>query len=74
MSKARDMINAHLYPVLAVFSVIYLAIQIEPAARWFRYQNRCIEMVAEVIATDEGRIDYKGGAGPEAICNGIPSP
>ena len=27
MSSARDLINAHLYPVLATFSVIYFAIQ-----------------------------------------------
>ena len=32
MSKARDLINAHLYPVLATFAVVYGAIQIAPIA------------------------------------------
>ena len=32
MSKARGLINAHLYPVLATFVVIDGAIQIEPIA------------------------------------------
>mgnify|MGYP004244391695 FL=1 len=32
MPNARDLINAHLYPVLATFSVIYFAIQIAPIA------------------------------------------
>lgn len=43
MSKARDMINAHLYPVLATFSVIYFAIQIAPIAQQARDFNSCVD-------------------------------
>ena len=32
MSKVRDLINAHLYPVLATFAVVYGAIQIAQIA------------------------------------------
>ena len=42
MSKARDLINAHLYPVLATFTVIYGSIQIAPIAQQARYFNRCV--------------------------------
>lgn len=42
MSKARDMINAHLYPVLATFSVIYFAVQIAPIAQQARDINSCV--------------------------------
>ena len=42
MSKARDLINAHLYPVLATFAVIYGAIQIAPIAQQARYFNSCV--------------------------------
>ena len=43
MSEARDLINAHLYPVLATFAVIYGAIQIAPIAQDARYRIQCIE-------------------------------
>ena len=43
MSKARDLINAHLYPVLATFTVIYGSIQVAPIAQQARYFNRCVE-------------------------------
>ena len=43
MSKTRDLINAHLYPVLATFTVIYGSIQIAPIAKQARYFNRCVE-------------------------------
>ena len=39
MSKARDLINAHLYPVLATFAVLYGAIQIAPIAQQARTWN-----------------------------------
>ena len=42
MSKARDLINAHLYPVLATFAVIYGAIQIAPIAQQARHFNACV--------------------------------
>tara|TARA_B100000674_G_scaffold497573_1_gene531847 strand:+ start:831 stop:1220 length:390 start_codon:yes stop_codon:yes gene_type:complete len=42
MSKARDLINAHLYPVLATFAVIYGAIQIAPIAQQARTFNACM--------------------------------
>jgi hypothetical protein len=43
MSKARDLINAHLYPALATFAVIYGAIQIAPIANQARHYNNCVE-------------------------------
>ena len=43
MSSARDLINAHLYPVLATFSVIYFAIQVAPMAQQARRFNRCVD-------------------------------
>jgi len=43
MNNARDLINAHLYPVLATFSVIYFAIQIAPIAQQARSFNACVE-------------------------------
>ncbi len=47
MSKARDLINAHLYPVLATFSVIYFAIQIAPIANQARYFDHCVDVVIQ---------------------------
>jgi len=51
MSKARDLINAHLYPVLATFAVIYGAIQIAPIAQRARYFNRCVDAAPQGINT-----------------------
>ena len=45
MSQARELINAHLYPVLLVFAVIYGAIQISPIANQARYFNHCVDEV-----------------------------
>ena len=39
MFKVRDLINAHLYPVLATFAVVYGAIQIAPVANQARQYN-----------------------------------
>ena len=39
MSKARDLINAHLYPVLATFAVVYGAIHLAPVANQARQYN-----------------------------------
>ena len=44
MSKARDLINAHLYPVLATFAVVYGAIQIAPIAQQARSFNECARL------------------------------
>ena len=43
MSKLRDQINAHLYPVLATFSTIYFAVQIIPIAQQARDFNACVQ-------------------------------
>ena len=43
MSKAHDLINTHLYPVLATFAVVYGAIQIAPIANQARHYNNCVE-------------------------------
>ena len=45
MSQARELINAHLYPVLLVFAVIYGAIQVSPMANQARYFNHCVDDV-----------------------------
>ncbi len=74
MSKARDLINAHLYQVLATFSVVYGAIQIAPIANQARHCNTCIK---GVIASFEKKGDkythhhvgYQNFL-PEAICKG----
>ena len=47
MSKARDLINAHLYPVLATFAVVYGAIQIAPIAQQARHFNACVAAVLD---------------------------
>lgn len=54
MSKAGDLINAHLYPVLATFAVVYAAIQIAPIAQQARYFNTCVEQWG-----DEEQMDYE---------------
>ena len=51
MSKTRDLINAHLYPVLATFTVIYGSIQIAPIAQQARYFNRCVVAAPKGINT-----------------------
>ena len=49
MSKARDLINAHLYPVLAIFSVIYFAIHIAPIANQARNIDHCVDEVTKEV-------------------------
>ena len=66
MDKARDLINAHLYPVLATFAVIYGAIQITPLANQARHFNQCVESIEEVTGKP------LNGIGAVAICNGAP--
>ena len=39
MSKVRDLINAHLYPLLASFAVVYGAIHLAPVANRARQYN-----------------------------------
>ena len=43
MSKARDLINAHLCPDLATFAVINGAIQIAPIANQAKHHNSFVE-------------------------------
>lgn len=66
MDKARDLINAHLYPVLATFAVIYGAIQIAPLANQARHFNQCVESIEEVTGQP------LNGIGAVAVCNGAP--
>ena len=56
MPNARDLINVHLYPVLATFSVIYFAIQIAPIANQARYFDHCVD---EVIKEAKGSFAEK---------------
>ena len=64
MPKTRELINAHLYPILALLSVVYLSIQIAPLAERARQFNRCVE----TIKTETGQT--MKGAGAMAFCNG----
>ena len=66
MSKARDLINAHLYPVLATFSVIYFAIQIAPIANQARYFDHCVD---EVIKEAKGSFAEKRAFAAK-LCSG----
>ena len=66
MSKARDLINAHLYPVLATFSVIYFAIQIAPIANQARYFDHCVD---EVIKEAKGNFAEKRAFAAK-LCSG----
>ena len=71
MSKVRDLINAHLYPVLATFSVIYGAIQIAPISHQARSFNACVQQGVE-----KNRTGPKDPNSPQlralsvAFCNG----
>ena len=40
--KARDLINVHLFTVLATFAVVYGAIQIAPIANQVNHYNACV--------------------------------
>ena len=66
MDKARDLINAHLYPVLATFAVIYGAIQLAPMANQARHFNQCVETIEDVTGKP------LNGIGAVAVCNGAP--
>jgi hypothetical protein len=74
MSKARDLINAHLYPVLTTFSVVYGAIQIAPIANQARHYNTCVEgLIASFEKKGDKYNHHHIGYGrflPEAICKG----
>lgn len=66
MSKARDLVNAHLYPVLATFSVAYFAVQIAPIAQQAREFNACVQRV-----NSKSRYDYyRFRPGAVSYCNG----
>ena len=64
MSKTRELINAHLYPILASFAVVYFSIQIAPLAEHARKFNGCVE----TIKTETGQ--KMKGVGAVAFCNG----
>ena len=69
MSQARDLINAHLYPVLLVFAVIYGAIQISPLANRARYFNHCVDEVIRESAEESMTFAEKRALGVK-LCNG----
>ena len=64
MTKTRELINTHLYPILTSFSVVYFAIQIAPLAESARRFNGCVEN----IKTETGQA--MKGVGAVAFCNG----
>jgi hypothetical protein len=71
MDKARELINAHLYPVLATFSVIYFGIQIAPIANQARSYNRCVEAMTAGLGRADGSSNYSFTRyNPESYCNG----
>ena len=59
MSSARDLINAHLYPVLATFSVIYFAIQVAPMAQQARRFNRCVDGIEAHLKASNIPLEYR---------------
>lgn len=67
MSKARDLINAHLYPVLATFSVIYFAVQIAPIAQQAREFNACIQ---RANSNNIPWVGYRFRPAAVSYCNG----
>ena len=74
ISKSRDIINAHLYPLLAIFTVVYGAIQIAPISKQARHYNRCVEgLIASFEENGDKYTHHHIGYGhflPEAICKG----
>ena len=68
--QARDLINAHLYPVLATFAVIYGAIQIAPIAQQARHFNACVESQIEDARGGLSGAEGLALARRTAICNG----
>ena len=69
--QARDLINAHLYPVLATFAVIYGAIQIAPIAQQARYFNACVEsQIEDRLDGGLSMAEELALARRTAICNG----
>jgi|TARA_B100000073_G_C23327000_1_gene409158 hypothetical protein len=69
MSQARELINAHLYPVLLVFAVIYGAIQVSPVANQARYFNHCVDEVIRDISVEKMSFAEKRARGVR-LCNG----
>ena len=69
MSQARELINAHLYPVLLVFAVIYGAIQISPMANQARYFNHCVDVAIRDSNAQKMSFAEKRAFGVR-LCNG----
>ena len=69
MSQARELINAHLYPVLLTFAVIYGAIQISPLANQARYFNHCVDEVIRETKVEKMSFAEKRALGVR-LCNG----
>ena len=69
MSQARELINAHLYPVLLVFAVIYGAIQISPLANQARYFNHCVDEVIRESNVQKMSFAERRALGVK-VCNG----
>ena len=67
MSKVRDMINAHLYPVLALFSVIYFSIQIQPMATEARSKTKCYKTAISILNANKAE---SANMMAVAYCNG----
>ena len=69
MANVRDLINAHLYPVLAMFAVIYGAIQLAPIANQARYFDHCVDAVIRQAQGSTLSFAEKRAQGVR-ICNG----
>ena len=72
MSKARDLINAPLYPVLATFAVIYEAIQIAPIAQQARLFNECARLQRLEVSRAEDPESPVARVRTVLMCNGGP--
>ena len=69
MSQARELINAHLYPVLLIFAVIYGAIQISPMANQARYFNHYVDEVIRESNVEKMSFSEKRALAVR-LCNG----
>ena len=64
----REMVRAHLYPVLAgvsTVSLVLIAVSLVPIAKWSRSQNDCIERTFRM-----GGKDTQGLSSKVWSCNG----
>ena len=67
MSKVRDMINAHLYPVLALFSVIYFSDSNPAYGQEARSKTKCYQTATSILNANKAESATMMAV---AYCNG----